>query len=202
MITHEVDHNSPEWDALRLGIPTGSGFKNVITAKGARSDSFLDYAETMAGELFAGQKLDAWEGNRYTDRGHEVEEEAVAYYEFHYGETFKAGFITDDAETYGCSPDRIQADRSVEVKCFPKLHIRALMYYAKHKKCPSSEKAQVQGQIHMCEKEYGALLYYHRDLPKLMIVVPRDQVFINKMLQQIKNVIEKRDEILQILQNM
>ena len=98
MIKHNVEQNSPEWDLLRgLGIPTSSNFKLIITSNGEPSKSLDGYAETLAGALYAGKPLDLWEGNKYTDYGHDTEEEAAAWYQFKYDkEVSKVGFITDD----------------------------------------------------------------------------------------------------------
>lgn len=194
MIIHDVAQNSDEWLALRAGKPTASEFSKLITSTGAPSKSMKAYAEQLAGELFAGRPLDTWEGNKFTDRGHEVEDEAVLAYELMAGvDTTPVGFVTDDLEQYGCSPDRfIGDDGLLEIKCLPKAHIEAIRYYKKHKKIPTKFVPQTQGQIVVAERKWCDLFFYHADLPKVIIrVVPDEKVVAGLKAQLIACIAER-----------
>jgi len=200
MIIHNVEQNSQEWLELRAGKPTASEFKKIITSSGEPSKSLDGYAETLAGELYAGKPLDLWDGSKYTDYGHDMEAEARAWYEFTHQEVKQVGFVTDDNNLYGCSPDSLTLDNgSLEIKNLPKNHIKVLRYYHKHKKCPTDYYAQCQGQIGIAELDYCALLFYSPILPKLVIRIERDDVFQAKLATQLKLVLEERDKILKIL---
>ena len=81
-------------------------FSKLITSKGKPSKSLSEYALTLAGAVYAGKDLDSWQGNKHTDRGTELEDPARRLYEFSRAVVVdEVGFITDDAKTYGCSPD-------------------------------------------------------------------------------------------------
>src|SRR3546814_13751795 len=82
MKIQDVPQRSPEWYALRLGKPTASEFSKIVTSKGEPSKSADAYAITLAAELFAGKALDGWEGNAWTERGRELEGEALRLYAF------------------------------------------------------------------------------------------------------------------------
>ena len=75
MIIHDVEQNSEEWLKLRSGIPTSSNAKLLITSKGEASKSLEGYAMSLAGEKYTGAPLDDFKGNKWTERGHELEDE-------------------------------------------------------------------------------------------------------------------------------
>lgn len=149
MIIHTCEQNTEKWLALRAGKPTASNFSKLVTSSGGESKSMPEYAVTLAGELFAGKPLDAFEGNKWTERGHELEDSARAKYELRNDcETVQIGFVTDELETHGCSPDSLIGDDGMlEIKCLKaENHIKAIMYYNKHNKSPTTYIPQVQGR--------------------------------------------------------
>ncbi len=77
MKKHDVEQGSEEWYALRAGKPTASEFSKLITSKGEPSKSAATYAITLAIEAYAGGPVDAWEGNAHTERGKNLEAEAI-----------------------------------------------------------------------------------------------------------------------------
>lgn len=203
-IVHTCEQGSPEWFSVRAGKPTASCFDKLITSTGEPSKSLGGYAITLAGELYAGKPLDAWEGNAYTERGKLFEEEARKMYAFlHDVEPEIIGFVTDDATQYGCSPDSlIKSDGMLEIKCLKaENHIKAILYYRKHKKCPPDYVQQTQGQIMVCERAWCDLFFYHPDLPQLIIRQERNEPIIASLSEQIGNVLIERDRILMELKN-
>jgi len=204
MIIHDVAQNSDEWLALRAGKPTASCFSKLIQANGTPSKSMKAYAEQLGGELFAGKPLDAWEGNIYTERGHEVEDEARLYYSMLTGvETTQVGFITDDLEQYGCSPDDFVSEEGMlEIKCLPKLHIEAIRYCKKNGKIPTKFVQQTQGQMLIAERQWCDLLFYHADLPKIIMRVTPDEKVVAGLKAQLPACIAERNLVLRELQEM
>ncbi|MDX1812473.1 MAG: YqaJ viral recombinase family protein [Gammaproteobacteria bacterium] len=201
MIIHDVDQNTKEWWESRIGIPTASDFSKLITSTGEPSKSMSDYAAVLAGNRYAKKSLDSWQGNYHTERGHEIEPEARNWYSFAYADVVQTGFITDDTEQYGCSPDGlVNDDGLVEFKCLSaKEHVKALLYFNKHKKCPTTYVQQTQGQMFICERKWCDLVFYHPDLPKLRIRQLPDSNIIAGLKNQLDAVIKERDRILTIL---
>ncbi len=199
MKRHNVQQNTPEWLALRAGKPTASDFSKLITSTGEPSKSLSTYAITLAAELYAGKPLDVWEGNSYTERGHALEDDARRLYALmHDQEPEIVGFMTDDAERYGCSPDSLVGENGgSEIKCLKaENHIKAILYYRKHKKCPPDYVQQVQGSLLVCERDWWDLFFFHPDLPHLTIRIMRDEDLIKSLREQIDVVIVERDRIL------
>jgi len=202
MITHNMEQGTDEWFAVRCGIPTGSKFKDLITSTGAPSKSMETYAANLAGDLYAGKPLDSFEGNQWTDRGTELEPQARASYQFlNDSEVVETGFVTPDSGLYGVSPDGlINDDGMVEFKCLKTAnHIGALIYYSKNKKSPPAYIQQIQGQMMVCEREWCDLVFYHPDLPMLVIRNEPDDKIVEGLRSQLVGVIRERDRILKII---
>jgi len=198
MIIHECEQGSDEWHALRAGMPTASEFSKLVTSKGATSKSAAGYAITLAGEMFAGKPLDAWEGNQWSEHGKELEDQAMAYYEFQNDEDITtAGFVTDDAEKMGCSPDGLIGEKGgVEFKCLKaETHIKTIIYFQKNDRCPPDYIQQTQGQMMICGWEWCDLVFFHLELPCLVIRQLPDLNIQTALVAQIKKVCEERDEI-------
>lgn len=203
MIIHDIEQNSPEWYALRAGMPTASEFKKVITSQGKVSSQLAGYAATLAGELFAGKQLEAWEGNQWTEQGHEREDDARLWYELTTGnEARKVGFVTNDAGTIGCSPDRLVGDNGgIEIKCRAgKGHVETMAYIDKNGKCPTDYFVQVQGQMWLCELDWMDLVFYHPDLPPFSFRVEADDQFMGKLETALADLLDKRNDLVKIIE--
>jgi len=200
MLVHDVEQGSADWFAIRAGLPTASNAKKLVTSKGEPSKSMKEYAIELANDLYVGEPVDAWEGNRHTERGHELEPDAADYYEFLRGEELQViGFCTDGK--YGFSPDRFIGDDGIlEIKCLSaKYHTKALMYFAKNKAAPTDYIAQPQFMLFGSKRKYCDLLFYHPQLPSLIIRQEPVTKIIETIETQIDAVIKERDSIIEIL---
>jgi len=198
MIIHDCEQGTDEWHQLRAGIPTASEFSKLVTSQCKESKSIDDYAIVLAAEKYAGKMVDGFSGNKYTERGHELEQEAIDYYSMVKGVAVdKVGFITNDLKTYGCSPDGLVSENgSIEIKCkIAKEHIKALMRWDKNQTIPPEYFAQPQGVMFVSERDYCDLVFYHPDLPSLIVRQTPNDKFINTLKKQLKLVIAKRNVI-------
>lgn len=202
MIFHDVAQRSEEWYAIRLGKPTASEFSKIVTSKGEPSKQADTYSITLAVELFAGKPVDVWEGNAWTERGRELEQEALSLYAFaRDAEILPVGFATDDAETMGCSPDGLVGDDGmVEVKCLKaENHAKAILYHATKGHCPPDYVQQTQGQLLICGRQWCDLVFYHPDLPLLTIRQRPDKAVHDALVAQIPLVCRERDMVVEQL---
>ena len=143
MISHDVEQGTPEWQTLRLGIPTASQFHRILTPKTMKlsSQRFRYMAELLA-ERATGQPTDA-DGSAFMTRGSQMEAEARQWYEFENDlDVERVGFIT--ANDCGGSPDGLVGDDGIiEIKCrSAPVHMEVLMGHAE----PAS-KCQTQGLL-------------------------------------------------------
>lgn len=197
MKIHDVEQGTEAWFSLRAGVPTASEFSKLITSKGELSKSIAGYALTLAGEKYAGKPLDAWEGNQWTERGKEMEAEAISLYEFAYGcSVEKIGFVTSDDGAMGCSPDGIVGGGGIEIKCLKaENHIKTILYFQKHGCSPPDYTQQTQGQMMICGWEWCDLIFYHPELPLLVIRQEPDEDLFCALTDAINAVCAERDNI-------
>lgn len=203
MIVHDLEQRSKEWFRLRAGMPTASVASKLVTSTGKESTSYKDLALMLSADLYAGEPVDAWEGNSATQRGTQLEPEARDAYEFITGtEVIEVGFITDDLEIYGCSPDGlVGGDGMVEIKCqIGKNHVKTLDYYDKHGKAPPDYISQCQMQMSVAERKWCDLFYYHPQLPSIVIRQKPDKKFQEVLVEQLKAVITERDRLINVLE--
>lgn len=174
----ECEQGSEEWFAARLGIPTASSFKDIITSQGKKASAFDRYANTLAAEILMGKTPEAFE-SEWMRRGTELEPQARAFYEFERDcDVPQVGFCLLDDGSAGASPDGLLTDRGLEIKCpAPHTHVA---YLAKGK-CPAEYVPQVQGCMWICERDQWDFLSFHPDMPPLLITVNRDEKFIAEL---------------------
>ncbi len=165
MKIHNVLQGSPEWLRLRAGKPTGSCADKIITSGGAKSSNAKPsgqaekYLRDLLTEICIGRPLDDKPKSASMVNGSNREPEAVAYYEFDRNvETQLVGFVTDDAERYGVSPDRLVGDDGLlEVKCpDPQTHLG----YAYFGDLDASYRPQIQMQLYVTERKWVDILSY------------------------------------------
>lgn len=197
------DQYSDEWWAHRLGKPSASCAKKIITSTGKPSKSTSDYACELANDLYVGKVVDDWGGNKATERGTEMEDQARSMYSLvNNCVAEEIGMFMDDDETYLASPDGvIGEDGLLEIKCLTaKHHTKALIYYAKNRRPPTDYIAQCQFQLLVSGYKYVDLFFYHPDLPVLTVRILPIKTFFEMALCQIEAVIEERDAIVKILE--
>ena len=177
MKIHNCQQGTSEWLELRAGIPTASQFDNIITRGGKRSESQERYRLELLAERMMGHPI----SERFTlwmQRGNELEKQAISWYEFQRDiETVPVGFITNDAETYGASPDRFAGDRGMIEAKAPSEWIH-LGYLLKSGKAYDKYMVQVQGQLLVVtDRDWVDVLSYHPEMPEALIRIERDDKF-------------------------
>ena len=158
MIVHNCKQTDKEWFAIRMGKPSASEFHKILKPSNlCVSDQREKYLYDLCEERLEVRK-DFYK-SRYMERGQEMEEEARNYYAFDNDlEPQQIGFITDDDERYGCSPDFLIDDSGGgEIKC-PKLITHKK--YKDSNKLPSTYKLQVLGGLLVTGREWWDFMSY------------------------------------------
>jgi len=202
MKIHDVEQKSPEWFALRMGKPTASKFSEIVTSKGAESRSRFGYAVELAAELYAGPGLNNWGGNLDLQRGSFLEADAIRAYEFDREvQVQPVGFITDDQERWGCSPDGLVGeDGLVEVKCLnAEKHCQAILRWQRDGDCQPDYVQQTQGQLWITGRKWCDLILYHAALPMLIIRQTPIKAVQDGIRDGLLLLLKERDEVLKAL---
>jgi hypothetical protein len=172
----DMEQRTEEWFKARAGRPTASQFSRLLTPTGKDSSQWDDYALELAAQCFRPDEI-AWEGNRHTDRGEELEPAARELFAARMGlEVRTVGFITRDDEVIGCSPDGLvyQNGRPVaglEIKCpLSKHHARWLVDGV----VPDTHRPQVHGGMAVTGLRWWYFMSYCPGLAPFIVRVEAD----------------------------
>lgn len=184
----EHEQGSEEWFAARLGIPTASMFKEIITSQGKRATSLNGYANKLAAEILMGKAPESFE-SEWMRRGTELEPQARAFYEFERDcEVQEVGLCLLDDGSAGASPDGLGETRGLEIKCpAPHTHVDYLSKW----KVPAAYVPQVQGCMWICERDEWDFLSFHPDMPPMLLTVKRDEKFIAELALLVAELTER-----------
>jgi hypothetical protein len=200
VIIHDFEQYTPEWYAVRLGIPTASGFDSIFTATGKESTSADTYMHKLLAEWLTGKAEEGYT-NAHMERGKELEAEARSYYEFATDAAVRqVGFISTDDGLCGCSPDGM-TEGGLEIKCpSPGVHVQYLLTVTDD--CPAKYRPQVQGSMMVTGAAWWDFLSYHPDMQPVLVRVNRDEEYIKAMRQAmgkfIAKMLAKREQLNQL----
>ena len=204
MIIHDVIQGSDAWFALRSGKPTSSNFSKIITGSGKPSTSLPKYALQLATEMYLGKPIDdGFNGNKYTDRGTELESLSRADYEMtHQVKIQDVGFITDDLMRFGTSTDGlVNEDGLTEFKnLISTTFMEALIYYKKNKKTEPKYIPQLMGELFITGRKWVDLMLYNPSFPEPIIHrhYP-DEKYFSVLKAQLMLCIAERNRLLEIV---
>ena len=131
LITLDCAQGSEEWLKARLGIPTATGFENIVTATGKKSNGQIKYMAELIEESILGLQDNTFKSN-FMERGNQLEPLARSAYEFITGNDViqVGGVYLDEHKEVMVSPDGLipELKKGLELKC-PKMstHIRYLL---------------------------------------------------------------------------
>ena len=175
----DMEQRSAEWHRVRGVIPTASKFDKILSPTGKSSTQASTYMNELLANWLAGGKAESEDGfqSEWMQRGIEMEDEAIAWYEMSVDEVERVGFCIRDDEQAGCSPDALllNMERGLELKC-PKAstHVQYLL----DQKLPTTYIPQVQGSMWVTGFTSWDFLSYHPDLEPLLIHVERDNNYL------------------------
>ena len=190
----DCEQNSPEWLAARAAIPTASQFSTVM-AKGKGGGESLTrkkYLYQLAAEIVSGETAEGY-SNAHMQRGHEMEPAAREAYAFlHNAEPKQVGFVRN--EIAGASPDSLIGDQGLlEIKTkLPALLVECIM----SDEFPAEHKAQCQGALWVCEREWIDIAVYWPRLPLFVKRAYRDEAYIASIAKAVR---EFNDELAEIV---
>lgn len=193
----EYEQRSPEWYAVRLGIPTASNFARMITPGGKKSAQIEKYINELVGERLTGKTKSIPQTNAMA-HGTFMEPFARDYYEFSQDvEVVEVGLCLHDIIDAGASPDGLVGDDGLlEIKCPFEADIH--VEYLRAQALPDKYKPQVMGQLWITGREWCDFLSYHDEMKSMLVRVYRDEKYIdaleqivNEAVQEISNLTEK-----------
>lgn len=173
MIYLDCEQGSDEWIASRRGIPTASAAAKIVTPKTGKLSASADtYIDEIIGEMI--EPGEGFQGNQWTERGHALEPEARAWYEFQSGLAVRqVGMILLDDRSAGVSPDGLVGSPGmIEIKC-PKASTH--VGWVRKGVLPDKHKPQCHMALHISEREWLDFLSYYPGQKNLLVRITPDQ---------------------------
>lgn len=200
-IFRDIAQGTPEWIAVRQGIPTASEFSTVLQKVGVRGGipkGRQTYMRKLAGEMLTGEPMEHW-SNAHMERGHEREDEARRLYAMvHEVEPEQVGFIRNG--NCGCSPDSLIGDDGMFENKDALAHIQIERLEAGA--LPSEHVAQCQGGLMVAEREWIDFQSYCRGLPPFVIRVYRDEKYIAGLREAVGQFVEELHALVEKIRGM
>lgn len=193
LITLDCEQGSEEWLKARLGIPTATGFENIVTATGKKSSGQIKYMAELIEESILGLQDNTFRSN-FMERGNQLEPLARSAYEFITGNDViqVGGVYLDEHKEVMVSPDGLipELKKGLELKC-PKMstHIRYLLEGG----VPAEYIVQVQANLWVTGYDTWDFVSYCPEYQKQTIYLytaKRDEVLMkafNKLIPQFLN---------------
>lgn len=151
------------------------------------------YLRELAGEILTGELSETY-SNDHMARGSEQEAAARRLYSFQTDtEPQLVGFVRNGGA--GCSPDSLVGNNGgLEIKsALAHIQIDRLFKNA----LPPEHKAQVQGNLWLCEREWWDFMSYCPKLPPLIKRVYRDEVYIANLSTAVRKFNEELAELVE-----
>lgn len=198
MLWHDVEQNTDEWQALRLGKATASKFGCFMANDGkAFGDPAKQYALQIALERLTGTKSEFSFKNDHMDRGHEQEPIARMLYEDErFVDVLGGGFF--DCGEYGDSPDGlVGTDGVVEIKS-----VIATTHYAtlRRNSFDPAYRWQLIGHLDCTGRDWVDFISFCSDFPE------GKQLSIHRLYRdecgdELSRLAERRTEFLALVQS-
>lgn len=199
MIIIECEQRSESWYQARLGRFTASNFSSVMSKP--TTSVYKNLISCVAGEIITNEIEESYQNDAML-RGIELEPIAAKEYESVFGDVDEVGFCIPDEEDMlhewvGVSPDRMQDNGLIEIKCpLIKTHLE----YIKQNKLPNEYKWQVQGQLMVTGLDYCDFMSYYPKLKPFIIRIYPDLEMHNELrerfeiaIQDVKNILNFYD---------
>jgi hypothetical protein len=209
----DVKQGTEEWIDARLGMVTASELDALIspTWKIRTGEGPKTYLFRKIAEAWLAKPVQSF-GSYVTEQGNLLEPEARPWFELSNDceVSTKEGFIVGDDNRSGCSPDGIIWDRAedpkrtglnagLEIKCPQETNA---VRYAIDGVLPSDYELQVHGSLYVTGFARWHFLSYHRRLPKLHLVVERDDAKCAVIEEALKGFYERFDHEWDKLNNL
>lgn len=179
----DAEQRSPDWFAAKAGVPSASGFHNILTPTGKPTTGAkaVNYRNTLLAEWLVGGEIESYT-NQWMQRGVEMEAEARESFEFITDMTVdEVGFCKSEAPVCGCSPDGlIGGGEGLEIKCpAPYTHVQYLL----DGRVPNEYIPQIQGSMLVTGRDLWWFMSYHPGMDPLIIGVSRDDDYIGALAE-------------------
>lgn len=194
---YDIEQNSEDWLALRLGKFTASTFSDLFMKK-----ETAGYKKAIRKVVFERLTMESPESfsSDYMERGHEIEPLAREAYEIRTFNTVTNGGFFELDSWIGASPDGlINDDGILEIKS-PAYN--TLIDYLLDNRLPNQYTYQVQGQLLVTGRKWCHFIAYHPKLPMLFVEVLPNPIIQNQIKEALGQAVREASEMIERIKNI
>jgi hypothetical protein len=188
----DIQQNTEEWEAIKIGKFSASTCAELLMDK--KTKGYRGLIDKIVEERMTGKPCESkkFQGNQFTDRGHELEPVAREDYEMRSFDDVNIVGVVELDDWVLCSPDGLINDNGLyQAKC-PIFNTQK--EYLKTRKIPTNYYKQMQFELFVSGREYNVFNSYHPSLPPLDIIVLRDEEIISEIKTRLE---EAKKEVLE-----
>jgi len=177
---HDGEQGGLQWITARLGKPTASQAKRIMTPKTLKpAAAAKEYLHECVAEWMTGQPTN-FDQSAFMERGTALESKARRWYEFEQNvEVQQVGFCADDLDQYGCSPDGlVGSEGGVEIKCLGAVKHVGILIELGDGLLQTEHYPQVQMSLHVTGREWWDLVYYAESMPSVCVRYEPDDIWL------------------------
>lgn len=189
----ECEQRSKEWIEVRCGIPTASGFSQIVTCSGEPSKQRTGYLYTLAAERLSGVCESTYMSLAMLQGIEREQESREVYAMIHEVTVLEVGFCLEDGGRYGCSPDGLVEENGLFELKNP--IGKTAIEYLLSGKFPTTYFQQVQGQLLITGREWCDFVSYYPSLPRFEIRIFPDRSFQGKLRDALEEFCDELDAI-------
>jgi predicted phage-related endonuclease len=192
-IIDDVDQGTPEWRALRVGLPTASNFGDVMAAGEGKVRGL--YLRKMAGEIITGLPAEDFR-SRAMERGAEMEDSLRAAFQIETGLDPRQVAFVRRRRPYGiigASPDALIGDDcGLEIK---KAEPHVLIEILRAGRVPPEHVPQVQGNMLVSGRPWWWLAIGFPGMPMFKRKIARDSSYCARLEVALETFTQDLDEM-------
>jgi len=184
----DIEQNTDEWIAIKVGMFSASSAADLLMDKKTKGYSSL--IRKITEERITGEPTESkWTGNKFTERGHELEPLGIESYSLESFESVESVGVVINSDWSLCSPDGlIRDDRLLQIKC----PIFSTQWdYILSQKCPTNYYKQMQFELFVTGRQSNIFYSWHPVLRAVKIELIRDEQMISMIEQRLKEAIEE-----------
>ncbi len=196
----DIQQNTDEWLAIKVGKFSASTCAELLMDK--KTSGYKGLIDKIVEERMTGNPTESkkFQGNQFTDRGHELEPVAREDYEIRNFKEVKIIGVIELDEWVLCSPDGlIDDDGLYQAKC-PIFNTQK--GYLKSKKVPTNYYKQMQFELYVSNRNYNIFNSYHPNLPAFDVAIYRDESMIDEIKQRIKEAKQEVESEIKYLKSL
>lgn len=178
----DIEQNTKEWDNIKLGKFSASTSNELLMDK--KNKGYKKLIRRLTEERITGKPCEnKWDGNQFTERGHELQDVAIERYELDSFKDVVPVGVVELNDYVLCSPDGLIDDNGlIQIKC----PIFSTQWdYIESEKIPTNYKQQMMFELFVTGRDYNIFYSYHPSLKPVKIILERDEDMISAIAERI-----------------